>query len=51
MKVVQDVLGHTDISITMNIYTDATNAMKQKAFQKFDDSFNDTKVDAKYVDL
>lgn len=51
MKVIQDVLGHTDISITMNIYTDATDNMKQRAFQEFDDAFNDTKVDTKYVDL
>lgn len=39
------------LSITMNIYTDATDNMKQRAFQEFDDAFNDTKVDTKYVDL
>lgn len=51
MKVIQDILGHTDISITMNIYTDATNDMKRKAFQEFDDTFNDTKVDTNYAGL
>ena len=32
IKVIQDVMGHTDISTTMNIYTDATKDMKTQAF-------------------
>lgn len=32
IKVIQDVMGHTDISTTMNIYTDATKDMKTRAF-------------------
>ena len=32
MKVVQDVLGHSDISTTLNIYTDATADLKKKEF-------------------
>lgn len=33
IKVIQDVMGHTDISTTMNIYTDATADMKTEAFK------------------
>lgn len=33
IKVIQDVMGHTDIGTTMNIYTDATNDMKTQAFK------------------
>lgn len=32
MKVIQDVLGHSDIGTTMNIYADATNELKEKEF-------------------
>ena len=32
IKVIQDVMGHTDISTTMNIYTDATKDLKTQAF-------------------
>lgn len=32
IKVIQDVLGHSDISTTMNIYADATKDLKQKEF-------------------
>ena len=31
-KTIQDVLGHADISTTMNIYADVTNEHKQKTF-------------------
>lgn len=34
IKVIQDVLGHADISTTMNIYTDATKELKEKEFSK-----------------
>lgn len=34
IKVIQDVMGHTDISTTMNIYTDATTDMKASAFER-----------------
>lgn len=34
IKVVQEVLGHTDITTTMNIYTDASTELKQSEFQK-----------------
>lgn len=33
LKVIQDVLGHSDFSTTMNVYTDATSDFKKKEFQ------------------
>lgn len=36
LKVAQDVLGHTDIRTTMNIYVDATNDLKNREMQKFE---------------
>ena len=35
MKVIQDVLGHADITTTMNIYTEATKSLKKKEIDKF----------------
>ncbi len=35
MKVIQDFLGHADISTTMNIYTDATRDFKVKEIDRF----------------
>lgn len=40
IKVIQDVMGHTDISTTMNIYTDATKDMKAQAFKKLNEELN-----------
>lgn len=36
VKIIQDVLGHSDISTTMNIYADATKEMKDKEFRTFE---------------
>jgi len=36
VKVIQNVLGHADFSTTMDIYTDVTNDLKQKAFNDLD---------------
>ncbi len=36
VKVIQDVLGHADFQTTMNIYTDATNDLKQQEFRSLD---------------
>lgn len=33
VKVVQDVLGHKDVKTTLNIYTDATQELKQREFE------------------
>lgn len=35
LKVIQDILGHVDISTTMNIYVDAMDEMKQKEIAKY----------------
>ena len=35
MKVIQDVLGHADITTTMNIYAEATKNLKKKEIDKF----------------
>lgn len=37
VKVIQDVLGHSDISTTMNIYTDVTKELKAQAFDVLTD--------------
>lgn len=36
IKVIQDTLGHADVSTTLNIYTDATRELKSSEFQAFD---------------
>ena len=41
-KTIQDVMGHADISTTMNIYADVTNEHKQKTF--FD-------IESKYISM
>ena len=35
LKVIQDVLGHADVSTTMNIYIDVTNDLKKKEMSDF----------------
>lgn len=35
IKAIQDILGHKDIETTMNIYTDATEEMKQREMSMF----------------
>ena len=37
VKIIQDVLGHSDISTTMNIYADATKEMKDREFNTFEE--------------
>lgn len=37
VKVVQDALGHADISTTLGIYTDVTNEHKKKEFKELDE--------------
>lgn len=36
IKVIQETLGHKDISTTMNIYADATKELKVKEFKELD---------------
>lgn len=42
IKVIQDVLGHADISTTMNIYADVTKDLKEKEFITLSDYLNKT---------
>ena len=46
MKVIQDTLGHTDITTTLNIYADVTKELKQKEFAGLDEFFTDGKKKA-----
>ena len=39
IKVIQDALGHSDISTTMNIYTDVTKDLKRREFAGLDQFF------------
>lgn len=39
IKVIQDALGHSDISTTMNIYADATKELKKSEFEGLDSVF------------
>jgi integrase len=36
VKVIQEIMGHSDISTTMNIYADVTEAKKQETFKNLD---------------
>ena len=36
IKVIQDIMGHSDISTTMNIYAEATEAKKKEAFDNLE---------------
>lgn len=40
IKVVQDVLGHKDVKTTLNIYTDATQELKQREFENLQKRIN-----------
>lgn len=37
LKVIQSVLGHADVSTTMNIYVDVTSSLKKKEIAAFGD--------------
>ena len=39
IKVIQDALGHSDISTTLNIYADVTKEMKAAEFKGLDSYF------------
>lgn len=44
VKVIQSVLGHGDISTTLDIYTHVNNDFKCKEFKGFEHSFEDLKI-------
>ena len=39
VNVIQDTLGHSDISTTLNIYADVTKELKKDEFQGLDSYF------------
>jgi integrase len=39
MKVIQEILGHSNFAITANIYTDVLPSMQKEAMDKWDDAF------------
>lgn len=41
IKVIQDTLGHADVSTTLNIYADATKELKSSEFQTFEECWPD----------
>ena len=43
VKVIQDTLGHRDISTTMNIYADVTKELKKSEFEGLDSFFKKPK--------
>ena len=44
IKVMQDTLGHADISTTLNIYADVTRELKKEEFAGLDSYFQDTRI-------
>ena len=40
VKVIQDILGHTDISTTLNIYADVTKELRKFEFDGLEAYFN-----------
>ncbi len=46
VKVIQDALGHKDISTTLNIYTDVTKELKKKEFDGLDVYFQADRKEA-----
>lgn len=34
VKVIQDILGHSDITTTLDLYTSVSNSFQQEEFQK-----------------
>jgi len=40
IKVIQDTLGHADVSTTLNIYADATKDLKKSEFASFEAQWN-----------
>ena len=44
IKVIQDALGHADISTTLNIYADVTKELKKEEFAGLDSFFKGQRV-------
>jgi len=39
IKVIQDILGHSDVGTTLNVYADVTRELKEKEFHRFGEVF------------
>ncbi len=50
LKVIQDILGHVDVSTTMNIYVDAMNELKKKEMAAYGARTEDGKVKGMSMD-
>ncbi|EHG14823.1 hypothetical protein HMPREF9682_00228 [Streptococcus intermedius F0395] len=42
MKAMQEILGHSDISTTMNIYAEATKELKEKEMVRLGESLENS---------
>lgn len=42
MKAMQEIIGHSDISTTMNIYAEATKELKEKEMEKFGENLQNS---------
>ncbi len=40
LKVIQEIMGHSDISATMNIYAEVTESRKKQSFENLEDKIN-----------
>ncbi len=47
MKVIQELLGHSDISITLGLYSHLMPSMQQDVTDKWDDEFANEEEDTK----
>lgn len=45
MKVIQEMLGHSDISITLGLYSHLMPSMQQEVIEKWEDVFGDEEVE------
>jgi len=39
LKVIQEILGHSNFAITANVYTDVLPSLQKEAMDKWDDAF------------
>ena len=51
VKVIQDTLGHKDISTTLNIYTDVTKELRRSEFEGLDSYFKNSIIKRQTFDV
>lgn len=47
IKVVQDVLGHKDVSTTLDIYTDVTKELAEREFDNLEKKLKENRCSSK----